>query len=79
MNSDFEIQAGKVLWASEDDKNKYNMEEWFGRANLAFFTQSKNFDGKSFYVCISRRSYRQKKPSLLIQTRLLKKQKCARS
>ena len=46
MNSDFEIQAGKVLWASEDDKNKYNMEEWFGRANLAFFTQSENFDGK---------------------------------
>lgn len=46
MNSDFEIQAGKVLWASEKDTAKNNMEEWTGRANLVFFTQSENFDGK---------------------------------
>lgn len=46
MNSDFEIQAGKVLWASEKDTSKNNFEEWTGRANLSFFTQSENFDGK---------------------------------
>lgn len=46
MDSDFEIQAGKVLWASEKDTSKNNFEEWTGRANLSFFTQSENFDGK---------------------------------
>lgn len=51
-NSNFEIQAGKVFWSSEDDPDGNNMEEWFGRANLSFLTESTNFDGKvtlSFY------------------------------
>ncbi|MCK9181861.1 MAG: hypothetical protein M0P13_03130 [Fibrobacteraceae bacterium] len=46
VNASFEIQAGKVLWMSEDDENGYNLEEWWGRANLALITRSNDFDGK---------------------------------
>ncbi|HHX16013.1 MAG TPA: hypothetical protein GX724_07640 [Fibrobacter sp.] len=46
FNSDFEIQAGKVFWSSEDDPNGDNMEEWFGRASLSLLTKTENFNGK---------------------------------
>ncbi len=46
INASFEIQAGKVLWTSEDDENSDNLEEWWGRANLGFETHSNDFNGK---------------------------------
>ena len=44
--ADFEIQAGKVLWTSEDDENGDNLEEWSGQANLAAVVESDDFIGK---------------------------------
>jgi len=44
--AEFEIQAGKVLWASEDDENGDNLEEWNGQANLAAVVESEDFAGK---------------------------------
>lgn len=46
VNAGFEIQAGKVLWTSEDDKNGDNFEEWWGRANLGLETHSNDFNGR---------------------------------
>lgn len=46
INASFEIQAGKVLWTSEDDKNSDNFEEWWGRANLGLETHSNDFNGR---------------------------------
>jgi len=46
VDASFEIQAGKVLWASEDDENGDNFEEWWGRANLGLETHSKDFNGR---------------------------------
>ena len=44
--AEFEIQAGKVLWVSEDDENGDNLEEWNGQANLAAVVESEDFAGK---------------------------------
>ncbi len=44
--ADFEIQAGKVLWITEDDENGNNLEEWTGKANLATIVESDDFAGK---------------------------------
>ena len=46
VNASFEIQAGKVLWTSEDDENGDNLEEWWGRANLGLETRSNDFNGR---------------------------------
>lgn len=46
IDASFEIQAGKVLWTSEDDKNGDNFEEWWGRANLGLETHSNDFNGR---------------------------------
>ena len=46
INASFEIQAGKTLWVSEDDKNSDNLEEWWGRANLGLETRSNDFNGR---------------------------------
>lgn len=46
ISASFEIQAGKVLWTSEDDKNSDNLEEWWGRANLGLETHSNDFNGR---------------------------------
>lgn len=46
VDASFEIQAGKVLWASEDDENGDNFEEWWGRANLGLETHSDDFNGR---------------------------------
>ena len=44
--ADFEIQAGKVLWVTEDDEEGNNLEEWTGQANLAAVVESDDFQGK---------------------------------
>lgn len=41
----FEIQAGKTLWITEDDEDGNNLEEWWGRANLATVVETDNFIG----------------------------------
>lgn len=46
IDASFEIQAGKVLWTSEDDDNGDNFEEWWGRANLGLETHSNDFNGR---------------------------------
>src|SRR5574344_835892 len=46
VNASFEIQAEKTLWDKEDDVGGDNFDEWWGRANLAFVTQSNDFNGK---------------------------------
>ena len=46
INADFELEAGKVLWTSEDDKNSDNFEKWSGQANLAILAETNNFKGK---------------------------------
>ncbi len=43
--ADFEIQAGKTLWVTEDDENRDNLEEWTGKANLATVFESDDFVG----------------------------------
>ena len=46
INADFELEAGKVFWTSEDDDNMDNLETWSGEANLAILAETKNFKGK---------------------------------
>ena len=46
INADFELEAGKVFWTSEDDDNSDNLETWNGKANLAILAETKNFKGK---------------------------------
>jgi chemotaxis protein histidine kinase CheA len=46
INADFELEAGKVLWSSEDDNNSDNLEKWSGQANLAILAETQNFKGK---------------------------------
>lgn len=46
VDASFEVQAGKTLWTSEDDKGGDNLEEWWGRANLGLETHSNDFNGR---------------------------------
>lgn len=46
VNASFEIQAEKTLWDKETDVGGDNFDQWWGRANLAFVTQSNDFNGK---------------------------------
>ena len=46
INADFELEAGKVFWTSEDDDNSDNFETWNGEANLAILAETQNFKGK---------------------------------
>jgi hypothetical protein len=46
INADFELEAGKVLWSSEDDDDMDNLETWNGQANLAILAETQNFKGK---------------------------------
>ena len=46
INADFELEAGKVLWTSEDDKMGDNLETWNGEANFAVLAETENFKGK---------------------------------
>jgi chemotaxis protein histidine kinase CheA len=46
INADFELEAGKVLWTTEDDENSDNFETWSGKANLAILAETQNFKGK---------------------------------
>ena len=44
--ADFELEAGKVFWSSEDDENNDNLETWSGEANFAILAEGENFKGK---------------------------------
>jgi len=46
INADFELEAGKVFWTSEDDNESNNLEKWSGQANLAILAETQNFKGK---------------------------------
>lgn len=46
INADFELEAGKVLWTSEDDEMGDNLETWSGEANFAVLAESEDFKGK---------------------------------
>src|SRR5574344_1096602 len=46
VNASCEIPAEKTPWDKEDDVGGDNFDEWWGRANLAFVTQSNDFNGK---------------------------------
>ena len=46
INADFELEAGKVFWTSEEDYNSDNFETWNGEANLAILAETQNFKGK---------------------------------
>ena len=46
INADFELEAGKILWTTEDDNNSDNLETWSGQANLAILAETQNFKGK---------------------------------
>ncbi len=46
INADFELEAGKVLWTSEDDDAADNFEKWSGQANFAILAETNNFKGK---------------------------------
>ncbi|WP_173474174.1 hypothetical protein [Fibrobacter succinogenes] len=46
INADFELEAGKVFWTSEDDENSDNLEKWSGQANFAILAETKDFKGK---------------------------------
>ena len=46
INADFELEAGKVFWTSEEDDNSDNFETWNGEANLAILAETQNFKGK---------------------------------
>ena len=46
INADFELEAGKVFWTSEDDNNSDNLETWNGQANFAILAETNNFKGK---------------------------------
>ena len=46
INADFELEAGKVLWTSEDDEMGENFETWQGEANFAVLAEADDFKGK---------------------------------
>ncbi|MCQ2060337.1 MAG: hypothetical protein MJY47_01970 [Fibrobacter sp.] len=46
INADFELEAGKVFWTSEDDENGDNLETWNGEANFAILAEGDDFKGK---------------------------------
>ena len=46
INADFELEAGKVLWSSEDDVMGDNLETWNGEANFAVLAEAEDFKGK---------------------------------
>ena len=46
INADFELEAGKVLWATEDDEMGDNFETWNGEANFAVLAEAEDFKGK---------------------------------
>lgn len=46
INADFELEAGKVFWTSEDDKMGDNLETWNGEANFAVLAETDDFKGK---------------------------------
>ncbi|MCQ2061852.1 MAG: hypothetical protein MJY99_00755 [Fibrobacter sp.] len=46
INADFELEAGKVFWATEDDKMGDNLETWNGEANFAVLAEGDDFKGK---------------------------------
>ena len=46
INADFELEAGKVLWTSEDDNMGDNFETWNGEANFAVLAEAEDFKGK---------------------------------
>lgn len=46
INADFELEAGKVLWSSEDDEMGDNFETWKGEANFAVLAEADDFKGK---------------------------------
>ena len=44
--ADFELEAGKVFWNTEDDENGDNLETWRGEANFAILAEGDDFKGK---------------------------------
>lgn len=46
INADFELEAGKVFWTSEDDDMGDNLETWNGEANFAVLAEAEDFKGK---------------------------------
>ena len=44
--ADFELEAGKVFWNTEDDENGDNLETWNGEANFAILAEGDDFKGK---------------------------------
>ncbi|MCQ2108550.1 MAG: hypothetical protein MJZ05_07295 [Fibrobacter sp.] len=46
INADFELEAGKVFWTSEDDTYNDNFETWSGEANFAVLAEADDFKGK---------------------------------
>ena len=46
INADFELEAGKVLWNSEADVMRDNLETWKGEANFAVLAETEDFKGK---------------------------------
>ena len=44
--ADFELEAGKVFWNTEDDDNGDNLETWNGEANFAILAEGDDFKGK---------------------------------
>ena len=44
--ADFELEAGKVFWNTEDDDNGDNLETWNGEANFAILAEGEDFKGK---------------------------------
>lgn len=46
INADFELEAGKVFWTSEDDEYADNLETWNGEANFAVLAEGDDFKGK---------------------------------
>lgn len=46
IQADFELEAGKVFWATEDDPYGDNLETWNGEANFAVLAEGEDFKGK---------------------------------
>ena len=46
INADFELEAGKTFWSSEDDELGDNLEVWNGEANFAVLAEADDFKGK---------------------------------
>lgn len=46
INADFELEAGKVFWTTEDDEMSDNLETWNGEANFAVLAEGEDFKGK---------------------------------